>query len=742
MKKLLLLAVCAFGLFAGLRAQEETITVGSGGTGVNYSPIYPYQKYSMTQQIFVADEMQDKSGKITSVAFSCTNSRSATRNIQVYMVNTDKTSFGGSTDWVTVTSSDLVYEGYVTFVANAWTTITFQTPFTYKKGKNVLLCVNDITASYQDLQPKYAADTKSENRLLYVSNWDNGYDATNMTAEGTVTNVTNQVQFTIEDDGSGEQLDPAPEAPANLKAEVLSDTEIQLTWDASANATSYKVYQNGSETALATVFTTTYTAEGLTPATEYSFIVTAVGDQESEKTSVVTATTLAKQAAATTFVFDFNDGTKDGMRVFQGADASHLCPNWGTPQDHSSISTVIESLNKVYKGVDGTTAVYSMTIDMLNSDALCTPDNYIVTSDPYLITETSTLEWDIRQVGEDKEDQYAIVVSEDGTNFEVVWFERYRDAGATKAYSLADYAGKELYIGFRHYQITDGYALTLDNVKLVTNSTLTPEEPIDLTAPVTPDNVKAIAFSKTTIKVKWNAAANATKYNVYQGDEKIAADIEATEYMVEGLTAGTNYCFSVSSANEEQESAKSAEVCETTFEDEDVEVEKPATPQNFKIEALVKNELTLSWDAVEGATEYNIYEGDVVIGTITQTICDIAELESDTEYCFSVSAVNKAGESDKTEEVCETTLKDESIEELTSSYSVYPNPVENMLFIEADANVEEVSVYNVNGQQTTVNRQQLSANSCTIDVENLTSGVYFIKVRTENGESVQRFIKK
>ena len=77
-----------------------------------------------------------------------------------------------------------------------------------------------------------------------------------------------------------------------------------------------------------------------------------------------------------------------------------------------------------------------------------------------------------------------------------------------------------------------------------------------------------------------------------------------------------------------------------------------------------------------------------------------------------------------------------------SALNIYPNPAESQLFVTADANVEEVSVYNVNGQQTIAISQQLSANSCTINVENLTSGVYFIKIRTENGESVKRFIKR
>ena len=118
-------------------------------------------------------------------------------------------------------------------------------------------------------------------------------------------------------------------------------------------------------------------------------------------------------------------------------------------------------MQKYFAGKDGSRAVYSMSIDPNDEPSVLenyyTPDNYIVTTKSYLITETSTLEWDIRQAVDGKEDNYSIIVSEDGVNFREVWYERYSNStGATKAYSLAGEAGKELYIGFRHHEITYG----------------------------------------------------------------------------------------------------------------------------------------------------------------------------------------------------------------------------------------------------------------------------------------------
>jgi hypothetical protein len=172
--------------------------------------------------------------------------------------------------------------------------------------------------------------------------------------------------------------------------------------------------------------------------------------------------------------------------------------------------------------------------------------------------------------------------------------------------------------------------------------------------------------------------------------------------------------------------------------DDDEPTPTLATPTNLSAIALSETEIRLSWDAVDGAAEYNIYEGDEVIGTLVQTSVDMTDLDPGTEYCFSVSAIIGGEETAKSEEVCETTLKVEGIVELTSSINVYPNPVNDRLYIETEVEVREVVVYDVFGrQQTTDNGQQTF-----IDVTNLNNGIYFVKVVTENGEVVKRFVKK
>ena len=80
-----------------------------------------------------------------------------------------------------------------------------------------------------------------------------------------------------------------------------------------------------------------------------------------------------------------------------------------------------------------------------------------------------------------------------------------------------------------------------------------------------------------------------------------------------------------------------------------------------------------------------------------------------------------------------------AVEDMTeASYSVYPNPVKDEINVTSKEMIEEVTIYNINGQQTTVNGQQSSSTGMTINVSNLNPGVYFIKVN----DKVQKFIKQ
>ena len=85
-------------------------------------------------------------------------------------------------------------------------------------------------------------------------------------------------------------------------------------------------------------------------------------------------------------------------------------------------------------------------------------------------------------------------------------------------------------------------------------------------------------------------------------------------------------------------------------------------------------------------------------------------------------------------------IESESIEDNTISYGVYPNPVSDNIVIEANANIEEVSIYDALGRHQFTKTSSRQGNMI-VDVSNLSNGVYFVKARTDKGEITNKFVK-
>lgn len=62
---------------------------------------------------------------------------------------------------------------------------------------------------------------------------------------------------------------------------------------------------------------------------------------------------------------------------------------------------------------------------------------------------------------------------------------------------------------------------------------------------------------------------------------------------------------------------------------------------------------------------------------------------------------------------------------------VYPNPVKDVLNIESIAGIQSVQIFNMTGQL--VVNEQTDSKTVTINTSSLKSGMYFLKVKTENG---------
>ena len=256
--------------------------------------------------------------------------------------------------------------------------------------------------------------------------------------------------------------------------------------------------------------------------------------------------------------------------------------------------------------------------------------------------------------------------------------------------------------------------------------------------PGAPSNLVATTIDATSIGLTWIAGENATGYNVYRDGVKVG-ESSGLLYVDRDLVQGTQYCYTVKGVRGAVESEGSSnQACATTA---GVKPTAPVAPTNVIVTAVSETSVKVIWGAVGNATSYNVYQGEEKIATVEIPSYTVVDLEADTEYCFTVTAVNAVGESEKSAEGCGKT-KGDGIEELASSLSIYPNPVNDKLYIETEVEVEEVSIFDIYGRIQNLSNSATQQLSNSIDVSGLNSGVYFVKVVTENGEVVKRFIKK
>lgn len=96
-----------------------------------------------------------------------------------------------------------------------------------------------------------------------------------------------------------------------------------------------------------------------------------------------------------------------------------------------------------------------------------------------------------------------------------------------------------------------------------------------------------------------------------------------------------------------------------------------------------------------------------------------------------------------------TPLGPNAINEINNSIQqlgMFPNPaagVSNLILDSKNAELATVEVVDINGKIILQNQHQLNVglNKITLDVKNISSGIYFVKVQTESGIATSRFVK-
>ena len=176
-----------------------------------------------------------------------------------------------------------------------------------------------------------------------------------------------------------------------------------------------------------------------------------------------------------------------------------------------------------------------------------------------------------------------------------------------------------------------------------------------------PDNLKLIVDKEKEIKISFEEANKDVLICIIDENDEVIGEVTSLFCELRGLEANTDYCFTVTAANDTMESEKSEPACAKTLDvalpDEPGEDEETTTLAAPVVTATASNDSTivLTWDAVEGAKTYNVYQGMMKLLSVVETTHTVTGLQAGREYCFTVTAVNSYGESEHSNEECATT---------------------------------------------------------------------------------------
>ena len=232
------------------------------------------------------------------------------------------------------------------------------------------------------------------------------------------------------------------------------------------------------------------------------------------------------------------------------------------------------------------------------------------------------------------------------------------------------------------------------------------------------------------LKITWDKPEKAepTGYNLYINNELILNNTQEKSFsidksdfcVVEVIALYENAMTSVGTVN----------IYSSEF----------GVPQNLTVTDNTSN-IVISWGAVEKATSYEVFRNGKFLANAESTSYTDGDFLKGDECCYQVKAVfENNNKSALTKEICVTATGD-MIEEVNSRLEIYPNPANEMLYIDTEVEIENVVIYDVYGRQQD-NKTTRQQDMISIDLSKLNAGIYFVKINTEEGNIVKRIIKK
>ena len=207
--------------------------------------------------------------------------------------------------------------------------------------------------------------------------------------------------------------------------------------------------------------------------------------------------------------------------------------------------------------------------------------------------------------------------------------------------------------------------------------------------------------------------------------------LEPDDYIVSPSMIGVaeNTSFSVWACNQDM----------NFFEYFGVAISTAANPSADDFTTIAEWEITR--DRV--ASEWKEYTVDLSKYAGQHIWVAIRHFKSEDQFilCIDDISINNFVNCQKWSHDFSLNLDETSITEENITFDIYPNPVNDKLNIVTEAEVEEVVVYDIYGSHQ-VSKSPSLQGSVTVDLSELNDGIYFVEIKTNEGNIVKRIVKQ
>ncbi len=423
-----------------------------------------------------------------------------------------------------------------------------------------------------------------------------------------------------------------PTVPQNLSANAVSENRVDLSWSASTDVgggsvVGYRIYRDAALIATVTAGTT-YSDNGLSPSTTYSYRVTAFDDatpanESAQSSPAVNVTTLdtsaptvpqglsATAVSETRVDLSWNASTDSGG----GSVAGYKVYRDGTLLTLVSVASFSDT------AVSGNTT-YSYTVSAYdgavppNESAQSSPAVSVTTPDTSAPTVPQGLS--ATPVGETRVD-LSWNASTDNGGGNVAGYRVFRDGAQIATVATTSYSDTGLSASTSYsYRV-----LAFDDAATPNESAQSSPVSVttaDTTPPSVPQNLTATVVSHQQVRLGWNVSTDnggVAGYKVYR-DGALVTQVSSNRYDDGGLSENTTYSYTVAAVDSSgNESAQSSSVSKTTPAD-------PGLPQSYTFDTssdasawLFEDNtgITSNWTASGGKYHQTVDVGDQDIGT-------------------------------------------------------------------------------------------------------------------------------